>query len=124
MKIVKIINMKDWQAGFDEGAIAERSRLIAYLVENSIIRRDALGFWVKETMSDEVTELPNLELEKSPKRKDGNIYIDPAEIGAMMARINKQNDFNVGRRLIELRDIAPAGSDISIAISKWVHELD
>jgi len=115
--------LKDWQSGFDEGAIAERSRLIAYLVENSIIRRDAFGFWVKETMSSEVTELPDLELEKSPKRKDDQILIDPAEIGAMMARINKQHDLRLIDRLIELRELAPAGSEVSIAISKWVRSI-
>ena len=124
MKIVKSINMKDWQAGFDEGALAERSRLIAYLVQKSIIRRDALGYWVKETMSDEVTELPDLELEKSPKRKNENISIDPAEIGAMMARINHQNACQTRDRLIELRKLAPAGSELSLAITKWVREID
>lgn len=116
-------NLKDWQKGFDEGALAERSRLISYLVKNSIIRRDAFGVWVRETMGDEVTDLPELELEKSPERKDDQILIDPAEIGAMMARINKQHDLRVRDRLVELRELAPANSEVSIAISKWVREI-
>ena len=117
-------DLKHWMDGFDQGAVAERSRIIAYLVEKAIIRRDAFGVWVRETMGDDVTDLPDLELEKSPKRKDEQILIDPAEIGAMMARINNQHDIQVRDRLLELRKLAPAGSELSIAITKWVREID
>lgn len=124
MEEIKKIDLKHWMDGFDQGAMAERSRIIAYLVQKAIIRRDAFGVWVRETMGNDVTDLPDLELEKSPKRKDEQILIDPAEIGAMMARINNQHDIQVRDRLLELRKLAPAGSELSIAITKWVREID
>jgi hypothetical protein len=109
--------------GFVEGVAAERARLIGYLVEKGIIRRDAFNVWVRETMGDEVTDLVELEPSTLPKRADAKIFIHPTEIGAMMVRNNKQHDEQVKARLFKLREQAPAGSEVSLAITKWISEI-
>ena len=116
--------------GFVEGVAAERARLIGYLVEKAIIRRDAFNVWVRETMGDEVTDLVDLEPTTLPKRADAKIFIHPTEIGAMMVRNNRQHDEQaqafkdeVRARLFKLREQAPAGSEVSLAITKWITEI-
>jgi hypothetical protein len=109
--------------GFVEGVAAERARLIGYLVEKAIIRRDAFNVWVRETMGDQVTDLDDLEPTTLPKRADAKIFIHPTEIGAMMVRNNKQHDEDVKARLFKLREQAPAGSEVSLAITKWITEI-
>jgi hypothetical protein len=107
---------------FDDGVFAERTRLIAYLVEKGIIRRDAFGVWVRETMGDDVTDLPDLDGSK-PRINGAKISVHPSEIGAVITRANALRDDQLRNRLFELREIAPAGSEISLALTKWVNEL-
>ena len=124
MEDSKEVQERFWKKeGFVEGVAAERTRLIAYLVEKRVIRRDALGFWVRDTMGDEVTELDHLDTQVLPKRADGKLYIHPSEIGAMMVRNNAQYDEALRKRLFELRELAPAGSEVSLAISGWMREI-
>lgn len=124
MEDSKEVQERFWKKeGFVEGVAAERTRLIAYLVEKRVIRRDALGFWVRDTMGDEVTELDHLDTQVLPKRADGKLYIHPSEIGAMMVRNNAQHDEALKKRLFELRELAPAGSEVSLAISGWMREI-
>lgn len=124
MEDSKEVQERYWRKdGFVEGVAAERTRLISYLVEKAIIRRDALGFWVRDTMGDEVTELDDLDTQILPKRADGKLYIHPSEIGAMMVRNNAQHDEALKKRLLLLRELAPAGSEVSLAITRWVNEI-
>ena len=124
MDIVKSNEQIYWeQIGFEKGVYSERVRLIAYLVENGIIRMDAFGFWVRETMGDQVTELPDLEPDVLPKRADERVSIHASQIGAMMVRHNRANDEAVRERLLALRSLSEAGSPVSIAISEWVRAI-
>jgi hypothetical protein len=124
MDIVKSNEERYWeQIGFEKGVFSERVRLIAYLVENGIIRMDAFGYWVRDTMGDQVTELPDLEPDVLPKRADERVSIHRNELGAMLVRNNKANDARVRDRLIALRGLSDAGSRVSIAISEWVKEI-
>jgi hypothetical protein len=110
--------------GFQDGVFAERTRLIAYLVEKGIVRRDAFGMWVRETMGDDVTDLPDLDGSTLPKRQDGKVFIHPTEIGAMMVRNNHSFNSALIEKLIELRKLTPAGSDSSLEITRWIVELE
>ena len=124
MDIVKSNEERYWeQIGFEKGVYSERVRLIAYLVEQGIIRMDAFGFWVRDTMGDQVTELPDLEPDVLPKNADERVSIHRNELGAMLVRNNKANDARVRDRLIALRGLSDAGSRVSIAISEWVKEI-
>jgi hypothetical protein len=114
----------NYQEGFREGVFSERHRLLAYLTEKSIIRLDAFGFWVKETMGDEVTELPDLDRDQLPERGDGKIFIHPSVIGAMMVRNHRAYSDEIERRLIVLRDLTPANSPSSLELTRWIVELE
>jgi len=124
MDIMKSNEERYWeQIGFEKGVHSERVRLISYLIEEGIIRMDAFGYWVRDTMGDQVTELPDLEPDVLPKRADERVSIHRNELGAMLVRNNKANDERVRDRLIALRGLSDAGSRVSIAISEWVKEI-
>jgi hypothetical protein len=115
---------KTYEVGFSEGVFAERQRLLAYLTEKSIIRLDAFGIWVRETMGDEVTDLPELDREELPQPEDDKILIHPSVIGAMMVRNYRTYDNDVRERLIALRDLTPANSPSSLEVTRWLVELE
>jgi hypothetical protein len=115
---------KTYEVGFSEGVFAERQRLLAYLTEKAIIRLDAFGVWVRETMGDEVTDLPELDREELPQPEDDKILIHPSVIGAMMVRNYRTYDNDVRERLIALRDLTPANSPSSLEVTRWLVELE
>jgi hypothetical protein len=115
---------KTYEVGFSEGVFAERQRLLAYLTEKAIIRLDAFGIWVRETMGDEVTDLPELDREELPQPEDDKILIHPSVIGAMMVRNYRTYDNDVRERLIALRDLTPANSPSSLEVTRWLVELE
>lgn len=114
----------NYQEGFSEGVFAERQRMLAYLTEKNIIRLDAFNVWVRETMGDEVTDLPELDRVQLPKREDGKIFIHPSVIGAMMVRNHRAYSDEIERRLIALRDLTPANSPSSLELTRWIVELE
>jgi hypothetical protein len=111
------------QVGFEKGVFAERTRLIAYLVENGIVRLDALGFWVRNTMGDGVTDLPELEPDFVPEPVGDGVRLHPKVVGAMLVAANRSGDERLRDRLIALRALSDAGSPVSIRISEWVKEI-
>jgi hypothetical protein len=115
---------KTYEVGFSEGVFAERQRLLAYLTEKAIIRRDAFGIWVRETMGDEVTDLPELDREELPQPADDKILIHPSVIGAMMVRNHRWYSDEIERRLVALRDLTPANSPSSLEVTRWIVELE
>lgn len=115
---------KTYEVGFSEGVFAERQRLLAYLTEKAIIRLDAFGIWVRETMGDEVTDLPELDREELPQPEDDKILIHPSVIGAMMVRNHRSYSDEIERRLVALRDLTPANSPSSLELTRWIVELE
>jgi len=115
---------KTYEVGFSEGVFAERQRLLAYLTEKAIIRLDAFGVWVRETMGDEVTDLPELDCEELPQPEDDKILIHPSVIGAMMVRNHRSYSDEIERRLVALRDLTPANSPSSLELTRWIVELE
>ena len=53
-----------------------------------------------------------------PRSEFLNAIVQASRDGAAAERVSIQ------QRLIELREAAPAGSTVSILITKWIHELD
>jgi hypothetical protein len=115
---------KTYEVGFSEGVFAERQRILAYLTEKSIIRLDAFGIWVRETMGDEVTDLPELDREELPRPEDRKILIHPSVIGAMMVRNHRAYSDEIERRLVALRELTPANSPSSLELTRWIVELE
>ena len=115
--------MRKYREAFAEGVSAENARIVAYLIEQGVIRRDAFGVLVRETMGDDVTDLPDLDGVDTPTTAVSKIFIHPSEIGAAIVRSNALNDEALHKRLFALRELAPAGSEVSLAITKWMCEL-
>jgi hypothetical protein len=115
--------MRKYREAFTDGVSAENARVVTYLIEQGIVRRDAFGVLVRETMGDDVTDLPDLDGVKIPTTRVSKIFVDPSEIGAAITRTNFLNDKALHERLFALREIAPAGSEVSLAITKWMCEL-
>ena len=102
----------------------ERTRIITYLVERGVIRRDAFGYLVTDTVDDYAIDLPGLEENDEDFVQGEFIKINTKEIGAMLARAAEIKKDQLRLRLLALREVSPAGSPVSIEISKWVRELD
>ena len=116
-----------FKSGFNAGCAAERERIVHYLIDKRVIRRDAFGDLVKETDGIDVPYLEEIEanFEASPTYTPTDyVWLSKKEIGALVERMQLNKDVLVRDRLLELRKLAPAGSEVSIAITKWVREID
>lgn len=115
---------KEQRNAFRLGQLSEQERIITLLIEKGIIRRDAFGVLVRETMDDHVTDLPELE-EADPDELPGDrISVFKSELGAMLSRAMSLHRSITKQRLIVLRELTEPNSQASLAITKWVAEYD
>ena len=112
---------EEQRKAFRLGQLSEQERIITLLIEKGIIRRDAFGILVRETLDDHVTDLPELE-DADPNEIPGDrIQVFKSELGAMIARALALHRSITRQRLLGL--FGKNSVQMSNAIKEWIDEL-
>lgn len=112
---------EDQRKAFRLGQLSEQERIITLLIEKGIIRRDAFGILVRETMDDHVTDLPELENADPNEIPGDRISVFKSELGAMIVRALELHRLITRQRLLGL--FGKNSVQMSNAIKEWIDEL-